>query len=720
MKTFWIVCCSLVAIFSLCVCCLCLVGLGGVAFYSAEHAQDTPVGYRSGTMLPGVAATPQVMRPTSLATIKPTLRATPHPTLEEKLDPKIEPITPKPTVAKQFSGVETPTPATYNGGGVSDETIRTLNDTIVPINDLLELAERLGGKGQLSATVEPAPDYNVGDSHDFWVTNVDTNDTFRVTTVLRYETEHAYFWLEDGVKYNENDLRDLAETFENKIYPKDREFFGSEWTPGVDGDPHLYIVYARDLGSSLAGYFSASDSYPPEAHEYSNAHETFMFNADNMDLGEVDTASTLAHEFQHMIHWYRDRNETSWMNEGFSVLAEFLLDYPVYFDWDYIADPDVQLTDWPTDSSATLPHYGAGFLFTNYFLNRFGEEATQLLVAEPANGMESVDVVLDQIGATDGLTGQHISAEDVFLDWTIANYLQDDSVADGRYAYKNYPGANQADVTESVSTCPSNQRVRDVHQFGADYINIDCDGDYTIHFEGSIQTNLLPASAHSGNYAFWTNKGDESDMTLTQEFDFTAQNGPLTLSYWMWHDLEEDYDYVYLEASTDGETWQILDTPTCTTNDPSGNSYGCGYNAMSGGSSKAKWIEENVDISQFAGQKVMLRFEYITDAAVNGEGLLLDDISISETGYATDFETDTGGWQAAGFARVTNILPQTFRLALIEHGSQTTVTYLTLDETLAADIPVSIGNGVKSVTLVVTGTTPYTRQKAAYQYEIQP
>ena len=35
---------------------------------------------------------------------------------------------------------------------------------------------------------------------------------------------------------------------------------------------------------------------------------------------------------------------------------------------------------------------------------------------------------------------------------------------------------------------------------------------------------------------------------------------------------------------------------------------------------------EEVDLSQFAGKKVQIRFEYITDAAINGEGFLLDDV----------------------------------------------------------------------------------------------
>jgi len=699
MKAFWVIFTSVIVLL-VCLCCVCFVSFCGLMVYLAE----TDVSYSNTPFSP--AATPMVIRPQT-ATPAPITR----PTAEEPLELSGTPTTKDMPTAVPLPVVES----------VSDETLNTLNDTIVPANDWLALASRLGGKGPVSPTVEPAPEYFIGDRLKFWVTNVDTNMNTQVDTVLRYKTDHAYFWIEDGVDYDESDLSTLAETFENEIYPTDREFFGSEWTPGVDGDVHLYIVYATDLGYSLAGYFSAADSYPPEANEYSNGHETFMFNADNMGLGDIDTASTLAHEFQHMIHWNGDRNETSWLNEGFSVLAEFLMDYPTWFDSLYIQDTDLQLTDWPTDSSQSPPHYGAGFLFTDYFLDRFGENATKLLVSEPANGMESVDIVLDQINAVDELTGQPYNAEDLFTDWTIANYLQDGSVGDGRYVYHNYPGAPQADATETIKNCDGDLNVRDVHQFGADYINITCSGDYTLHFEGSVLVNLLPEGAYSGEYAFWSNKGDESDMTLTQAFDFSDVDGPLTFNYQMWHDLEEDYDYAYLVASTDGgDTWQILDTPTCTTYDPSGNSYGCAWNGMSGGRNQAQWIDESVDISQFAGEIVLLRFEYITDAAVNGEGLMLDDIAIPEIGYFSDFEKDDGGWQAEGFARVTNILPQHFRLALIEHGSDTSVRYIDLDETVAADIPFTIGEGVKSVTLVVNGTTPYTRQKAAYQFSIEP
>jgi bacillopeptidase F (M6 metalloprotease family) len=70
------------------------------------------------------------------------------------------------------------------------------------------------------------------------------------------------------------------------------------------------------------------------------------------------------------------------------------------------------------------------------------------------------------------------------------------------------------------------------------------------------------------------------------------------------------------------------------------------------------YIQESVDLSQYAGQQVTLRFEYITDAAVNGEGVLLDDVSIPEIGYTTDFENGDGGWDAQGFVRCKIRLPR--------------------------------------------------------------
>jgi hypothetical protein len=254
-----------------------------------------------------------------------------------------------------------------------------------------------------------------------------------------------------------------------------------------------------------------------------------------------------------------------------------------------------------------------------------------------------------------------------------------------------------------------------VHQYGVDYIRFTCPGEHTLVFQGALNTALLSESPYSGDFAFWSNKGDESDMTLTRQFDFSEVVGEVAISYMTWYDIEEDYDYVYLEYSLDGEHWEILKTPSGTSYDPSGNSFGWGYNAFSGGT--GRWIEEQVDLSEFAGEQVWLRFEYVTDAAVNGEGLMLDDISIDAIDYFTDFEEDDGGWEAAGFVRVSDVLPQTFRIALVVDGDETTVEYLTLDENNTLEIPFTIGGAVDEVTLVVVGTTRYTVQPASYQLD---
>jgi bacillopeptidase F (M6 metalloprotease family) len=67
-----------------------------------------------------------------------------------------------------------------------------------------------------------------------------------------------------------------------------------------------------------------------------------------------------------------------------------------------------------------------------------------------------------------------------------------------------------------------------------------------------------------------------------------------------------------------------------------------------------------VDLSRYTGNQVTLQFEYVTDLAVNGDGFVIDDISIEAIQYFTDFELDTGGWESRGFVRVKNRLPQNF------------------------------------------------------------
>jgi len=104
-----------------------------------------------------------------------------------------------------------------------------LESVEVPVADPIDLARRLNGLSiEVPATLDPpsAP-LQVGAQQVFHAGNQDTNDQFDVDATLEYATDHAYFWIQDGVNYDPTDLQFLAETFENRIYPINREFFGS-------------------------------------------------------------------------------------------------------------------------------------------------------------------------------------------------------------------------------------------------------------------------------------------------------------------------------------------------------------------------------------------------------------------------------------------------------------------------------------------------------------
>lgn len=623
----------------------------------------------------------------------------------------------------EIAGAATQVPASGPSSNISSANQDLLVTTEVPQADPYDLACRLQGKCNIPRTLPaPARPYQVGDRLQFWLMNQDTSENFQIWATLKYITPHSYFWLQDGVTAKPADIAALMTAFEDHIYPTDRHFFGSEPTPGVDGDPHLYVLYVKGVGNSVGGYFSSADAVNPAVRKYSNGYEGFVFNADGELLTDSYTYSTLAHEFQHMIHMGLDRNETTSFNEGFSELAGFLNGYDVGgADQLFALNPDLPLMQWTSlsdDPRTTAAHYGASFLFLTYFLDRFGADATQAVVRDPENGLRSMDEVLRSMNIIDPQTGSVVTANDVVMDWMTTLLVGNPSVGDGRFVYHNYRGAPTVEPDRVVSSCPADLNGT-VNQYGAKYLALECPGDFTVNFKGATSTRVIDASAHSGKYAFWSNKGDESDMTLTRIFDLTKVSGPAEFSYWTWYDLEKGWDYAYLEASTDGQKWDILKTPSCFNEDKSGNAYGCGYTGQSGGGSGAQWVRESVDLSAYAGKQVQLRFEYVTDAALNGEGFLVDDLSLPAVGYSADLETDDGGWQGNGFVRQDNILPQTYLLRLItttEAG--TTIKAVPVNADQSAQVAVRLAQGDRAV-LLLTATQVLTGLPAEYSVSIR-
>ncbi len=669
-------------------CVLGSCGLGAVLWWAATPAEPEPTAYSASQALL-VVTTPT-----------PTVPAAPVPT---------------PTAGPRGAGSPTPA-ATAPADPVAWTTWQALLAAQPAVHDRVAVYQRLTGRAVTWATPTPHPPLTVGTVQTFYVTDTDGVQAFPIRAELAYATEHAYIWVDTRVPYRASTVARLGEEFENHIYPTTRAFFGPEISPGIDGDPHLYILFAQGVGS-VAGYFSSADALPPQVHEFSNAHEMFILSTSMLGAGE-STYAVLAHEFQHMIHQNRDPDETSWLNEGFSELAVLLNGYDHgFFDALYLTNPDFPLLHWPDPSQgSSLPYYGGGFLFTLYFLERFGEQATQALVAEPANSVDGVQAVLDRIGARHPATGEPLTAEDLFLDWAIANFVNDPDLEDGRFGYTRREVYTAA-PTVRVRECPFQRLEGEVAPFGVDYITIACRG--TWHLEVTLEpwAPLWPTDPHGGDFAMWSTYGDESDMRLTRAFDFTsvAPGQPLTLAYWTWFDIEDDYDYGYVLASTDGETWTMLRPPAATDANPVGNNYGWGYTRRSDG-----WIHEQVDLSAYAGQRVWLRFEYLTDAAVNHWGWLVDDITIPEIGYAEDFEHGLGGWETEGWARAANRIPRTYRAALVLQGrGRTAVRYLPVGDDLRVRADLTLGDPWHTATLVLMDTTRFTRFPAAYRVDIR-
>jgi hypothetical protein len=180
-----------------------------------------------------------------------------------------------------------------------------------------------------------------------------------------------------------------------------------------------------------------------------------------------------------------------------------------------------------------------------------------------------------------------------------------------------------------------------------------------------------------------------------------------TLTFDAWYDIEPGWDYGYIAASTDGgETWRALSSETTTTDDPVGASYGPGFTGESDG-----WSRERVDLSEFAGDTVLLRFEYITDDATNLTGIAIDNIAIEEIGFAHG--ADSGdGWTQEGFRRVTGPMEQEYIVQVIDGG---VVDRIDLDDENAATFPVAAG-----AVVAISAVTPSTTEIAPYDWSLAP
>lgn len=582
--------------------------------------------------------------------------------------------------------------------------------TALPTRDIAALARRLRGvTGEIPTSVNPTPpDYSVGDRKLFYVIHLaDPGEAadvppqvLEIWATLQVVTPHAYLYTQDGESVSQEDLEKAAAAFEDTIYPTVAGTFGRERSPGIDNDPHITILHAQLAGA--AGYFSDMDEYPRLVSPLSNEREMVYLDLPSLTPGSDTYIGILAHELQHLVHSNGDPDEELWVNEGLSEVAAGLVREGSSMGKDFLEQPDTQLNTWDP-SGDNYVHYGAADLFSRYLVHRIGGTATlKDLVSEPLNGMAGINEFLRR-------EAFGFAFSDLFRDWMIANYL--DEPAGGIYSYPDLDVA--VPPTATLSEAASGEET--VHQFAADYIEVKLPaGEATFTFDGADTVPLLANEPHSGRGQWWSARGDSIDTTLTRELDLTGL-ASATLRFWTWFDIERWFDYGYVEVSTDGGvTWKALPGRHTTDDDPLRQAYGPGYTGKSSGGTEPEWVEESIDLTPFAGGRVLLRFECVTDGGVNAPGWAIDDISVPELGFRDDAEDD-GGWEAASFQRLTGPLPQRFVVQLIERGEEPQVSQITLDSGNRAAVDLT---GPVDAVIVIAATSEGTTETASYEYSL--
>lgn len=607
----------------------------------------------------------------------------------------------------------------------------------LPREDLSDLAIRFKGvspqRAVVTCTVE-AKGYTVGSTRQFILSDQDANHEFTITAVLKYKTTYAYLWVEtDPVKLNINqtNLQKAGDVFTDKILATNRAFYGSEGI-GPDCDPHLNILHASGVGSTVGGYFSSPDVYPREVRPDSNEAKMFVVNAapgyNGADPGSASYMSTLAHELQHMISFNQVHASALWLEEGAAQLAERLNGYAdeVGTVYSFASAPETQLDTWSEGSAGeNTAHYGGGYLFWSYLYDRFGSDVVKTLVHSKERSVPAIMAALASAGVTNPDNGKAYLFDDLFADWVVANFMGKQKMnktdTSNRYNYSDTSVPPMSFFTNLGDGDYPYDATDQVNQYGTHYIELKGSAPVKVDFAGSTSVPILPSENVSGTI-WWSNRGDASDPRLTREVDLTKVKSA-TLNYSAWYRLESDFDYGYVSASIDnGATWKILKTTACVTTNPNGGNLGCGYTGTSGGNNTPEWSKESADLSPYAGKKILLRFETVTDAGVNREGLAIDNIEIPEIGFKDDVNSENG-WKSDGFVRINNVMPQSWRIQLILTHRDGTITLQRLalaNNAATATLDFSSTSGdIRRAILAISALAPVVTEPGSYQLSVK-
>ncbi|MBN2173295.1 MAG: M20/M25/M40 family metallo-hydrolase [Bacteroidales bacterium] len=137
------------------------------------------------------------------------------------------------------------------------------------------------------------------------------------------------------------------------------------------------------------------------------------------------------------------------------------------------------------------------------------------------------------------------------------------------------------------------------------------------NYEGSwgLTTSQSYSPSHSLTESPNGNYGNSLNISAGLN-QFSLVNANLAeLSFWTKYELETNYDYTYLEISTNGSDWTTLET----------------FNG-----NQNSWIKKTYDLENYLGETyVVVRFRFESDSYVTNDGMYIDDFEVYTEGTGT-------------------------------------------------------------------------------------
>jgi immune inhibitor A len=175
--------------------------------------------------------------------------------------------------------------------------------------------------------------------------------------------------------------------------------------------------------------------------------------------------------------------------------------------------------------------------------------------------------------------------------------------------------------------------------------------------EVQVEHPVGPPAANGGQWYYWSQQGNDLETQMTRTVS-TASSTALTAI--VKYDIEQDWDYAFIEASTNGgSSW----TPVSTNRSDKASDHGPGedHNASGfnttdtgiTGTTGGQWVSLTATLP--AGTNA-LRVRYQTDGAVAEQGFSIDNISIGGQLVDGGAEAEPTGWTYEGFVRINGTL----------------------------------------------------------------